>query len=135
MKHPESCREPLDKLLTCKAEESMRYTDQKYYEMDNRASCLLAFQLRKIQASHVVSNIYHSCGTRSSRSKRDHQEEHSSHCSDCRSILKKRHCLSNNDVIVFFLQRSAICRDLNHPVIPNSSIDVPGSTSAAWRMS
>lgn len=49
----------LDKLLTYKAEGAMRFTDQKYYEMGNRASRLLAFQLRKAQASRVVPKIRH----------------------------------------------------------------------------
>lgn len=37
----------------------MRFTGQKYYEMGNRASSLLAFQLRKAQASQKIPTIKH----------------------------------------------------------------------------
>lgn len=45
----------LDKLLTYKAEGALRFSNQRYYEMGNRASRRLAFQLCKAQASRVVS--------------------------------------------------------------------------------
>lgn len=44
-------------LLTYKTEGTLRFTNQRYYEMGNRASRLLAFQLRKAQASRVVPKI------------------------------------------------------------------------------
>lgn len=50
-------RKELDKILTYKAEGALRFTKQKYYEMGNRASRLLGFQLRKTQADRVVSEI------------------------------------------------------------------------------
>ncbi len=52
-------RDRLDELLTFKAEGSLRFTGQKYYEMGNRASCLLAFQLRKAQTNRIISKIKH----------------------------------------------------------------------------
>ncbi|KAJ0059923.1 hypothetical protein NL108_015598 [Boleophthalmus pectinirostris] len=52
-------RNNFDRLMTYKAEGAMRFTNQKYYEMGNRASRLLAFQLRKTQASRVVTKIKH----------------------------------------------------------------------------
>lgn len=52
-------REALDKLLTYKAEGALRFSKQRYYEMGNRASRLLDFQLRKAQASHMVPRIVH----------------------------------------------------------------------------
>lgn len=58
-KQLQSCSEALDKLLTYKAEGDMRYTGQKYYEMVNRASSLLTFQLRKTQASRIIPSIRH----------------------------------------------------------------------------
>lgn len=52
-------RQKLDDLLTYKAEGAVRYTSRKYYEFGNRASWLLAFQLRKAQSSRVVPKIRH----------------------------------------------------------------------------
>jgi len=52
-------RDKLDDLLTFKAEGSLRFINQKYYEMGNRASRLLAFQLRKAQTNRIVSKIKH----------------------------------------------------------------------------
>lgn len=52
-------RAALDDLLTRKAEGALRYTSQRYYEMGNRASRLLAFQLRKDQSSRIVPKIKH----------------------------------------------------------------------------
>lgn len=52
-------RQKLDDLLTYKAEGALRYTSRKYYEFGNRASRLLAFQLRKAQSSRVVPKIRH----------------------------------------------------------------------------
>lgn len=53
MKQLKSCREALDKLLTYRAERAMRFTGQKYYELGNRASHLLAFQQKKKQATRI----------------------------------------------------------------------------------
>jgi len=47
----------LDELLTYKAEGALRFTKQRYYEMGNRASRLLAFQLRKAQTNRIISKI------------------------------------------------------------------------------
>lgn len=44
-------RQQLDEVLTYKAEGALRFTKRKYYEMRNKASKLLAFQLRKAQSS------------------------------------------------------------------------------------
>lgn len=44
-------------MLTYKAEGQLRFTNQKYYEFGNRASRLLAFQLRKSQSNRVVHKI------------------------------------------------------------------------------
>lgn len=52
-------RHELDELLTYKAEGALRFTNQRYYEMGNRASRLLAFQLRKAQSSRTVPKIRH----------------------------------------------------------------------------
>lgn len=49
----------LEEILTYKAEGALRYLNQKYYEKGNRASRLLAFQLRKEQANRVVSKVLH----------------------------------------------------------------------------
>lgn len=52
----------LEKILTVKAEGSLRFTfvkNQRYYEMGNRASRLSAFQLRKTQVNRHVSKIKH----------------------------------------------------------------------------
>ena len=43
--------------MTFKAEGALRYTNRKYYEMGNKASRLLAFQLRKAQSSRTVPKI------------------------------------------------------------------------------
>ncbi len=37
----------------------LRFTKRKYYEMGNKASRLLAFQLRKAQSNRVVPKIKH----------------------------------------------------------------------------
>lgn len=50
-------RKELDKILTYKAEGALRFSNQKYYEMGNRASRLLAFQLRKAQSDRIVHKI------------------------------------------------------------------------------
>lgn len=50
-------RHKLNNLLTYKAEGQLRFTNQKYYEFGNRASRLLAFQLRKLQSNRVVHKI------------------------------------------------------------------------------
>ena len=52
-------RTNLDQLLTYKAEGALRFSKQKYYEMGNRASHLLTFQLCKAQASWVIPKILH----------------------------------------------------------------------------
>lgn len=52
-------RKALDKLLSYKAEGALRFSRQRYYEIGNRASRLLAFQLRKAQASRTISKICH----------------------------------------------------------------------------
>ncbi len=50
-------RQQLDEVLTYKAEGALRYINRKYYEMGNKASRLLAFQLRKAQSSPAVPKI------------------------------------------------------------------------------
>lgn len=45
------CRQELNSLLTYKAEGALRFANQRYYESGNRASRLLAFQLRKAQVT------------------------------------------------------------------------------------
>ncbi len=50
-------KQKLNELLTHKAEGALRFSNQKYYEPGNRASRLLAFQLRKAKASRVVQRI------------------------------------------------------------------------------
>ncbi len=52
-------RKKLDDLLTYKAEGALRFVSRIYYEMSNKANRLLAFQLRKAQASRVVPKIKH----------------------------------------------------------------------------
>lgn len=52
-------RKALDKLPTNKTEGALRFSKQQYYEMGNISSHLLAFQLRKSQASRVVRKIVH----------------------------------------------------------------------------
>lgn len=52
-------RKALDKLLSLKAEGALRFTKQRYYENGNRASRLLAFQLRKAQANRTVAKVIH----------------------------------------------------------------------------
>ena len=51
------CRQQLNDLLTYKAEGALRFTSQKYYEQGNKASRLLAFQLRKAQASRTIQKV------------------------------------------------------------------------------
>lgn len=50
-------RKAFDKLLSLKAEGALRFTKQRYYENGNRASRLLAFQLRKAQANRTVAKV------------------------------------------------------------------------------
>ena len=50
-------RKKLDDLLTYQTEGALRFINRKYYEMGNRASRLLAFQLRKAQSSRTVHKI------------------------------------------------------------------------------
>lgn len=50
-------RKELDDLLTYKTEGALRFINRKYYEMGNKASRLLAFQLRKAQSSRAVHKI------------------------------------------------------------------------------
>lgn len=52
-------RKALGKLLTYKTEGALRFSRQRYYEMGNRASRLLAFQLCKAQANRLVPKIVH----------------------------------------------------------------------------
>lgn len=52
-------RRELDGLLTYKAEGGLRFVNQRYYEKGNRASRLLAFQLRKAQTNGIVTKIRH----------------------------------------------------------------------------
>uniref|UniRef100_A0A3P9KVM4 Reverse transcriptase domain-containing protein n=1 Tax=Oryzias latipes TaxID=8090 RepID=A0A3P9KVM4_ORYLA len=51
------CRQTYNDLLTNKAEGALRFANQRYYESGNRASRLLAFQLRKAQANRSVAKI------------------------------------------------------------------------------
>lgn len=46
--------------LTYKAEGAIRFSKQRYYEIGNSASRLLAFQLQKAQSSRIVTKITHS---------------------------------------------------------------------------
>ena len=57
LKKLKEIRKQLDEALTYKAEGALRYTNRKYYEMGNKASRLLAFQLRKAQSSRAVPKI------------------------------------------------------------------------------
>lgn len=50
-------RTKLDELLTYKAEGALRFINRKYYEMGNKASRLLAFQLKKAQSNRAVPKI------------------------------------------------------------------------------
>lgn len=50
-------RNKLDDLLTYRAEGALRFIDRKFYEFGNKASRLLAFQLKKAQASRIVPKI------------------------------------------------------------------------------
>lgn len=52
-----SLRRQLDQLVTEKIEGSLRFTKQKYYEYGNRASKLLALQLKKQQSSNTVQKL------------------------------------------------------------------------------
>lgn len=52
-------RQKLNDLLTYRAEGMLRFVKRKYYDMGNKASRLLAFQLRKAQLNHVVPKIKH----------------------------------------------------------------------------
>lgn len=54
-----SSRQKLNDLLTYKAEGALRFADQKYYESGNRASRLLAIQLRKAQSNRTIAKILH----------------------------------------------------------------------------
>lgn len=57
LKKLKEVRQQLDEVLTYKAEGAMRYTNRKYYEMGNKASRLLAFQLRKAQSNRAIPKI------------------------------------------------------------------------------
>lgn len=59
LKRLKEVRLKLDEALTYKAEGALRVIDRKYYEMGNKASRLLAFQLRKAQSSRIVPKIRH----------------------------------------------------------------------------
>lgn len=50
-------RNKLDELLTNKAEGALRFIDRKYFDLGNKANKLLAFQLRKAQASRTIPKI------------------------------------------------------------------------------
>lgn len=50
-------RAKLDEILTYKAEGALRFIDRKYYELGNKASRLLSFQLQKAQASRTICKI------------------------------------------------------------------------------
>lgn len=50
-------RDNLDEILTYKAEGALRFIDRKYYELGNKASRLLSFQLQKAQASRTIPKI------------------------------------------------------------------------------
>lgn len=50
-------RRELNSLLSEKIEGNLRFTNQRYYEYGNRASKLLAFQLKKQQSSNIVQKI------------------------------------------------------------------------------
>lgn len=50
-------REKLDDLLTYETDGALRFINRKYYEMGNKASHLLAFQLRKEQSDRTVHKI------------------------------------------------------------------------------
>lgn len=52
-------RQKLDQLLTFKAEAALRSVNQNYYEKSNRASKLLAYQLRKKQSERIITKIRH----------------------------------------------------------------------------
>lgn len=52
-------RAALENILTYKAEGALRFSKQRYYEMGNRASTLLAFLLHKAQANHLVFKVVH----------------------------------------------------------------------------
>lgn len=59
LKELKEVKQKLDEILTHKAEGALRYIKRNYYEMGNKASRLLAFQLRKDQASRIVPKIRH----------------------------------------------------------------------------
>lgn len=46
-----------DDLSTYKTEGSLRFINREYYEMTNRASHMLAFQLRKVQSNRKIHKI------------------------------------------------------------------------------
>lgn len=50
-------RKKVDDLLTYITEGGLRFINRKYYQMGNKASRLLAFQLRKMQSSRTVHKI------------------------------------------------------------------------------
>ena len=50
-------RQQLDDMLTYKAEGALRFANREYYEWGNRASRLLAFQLRKAQSNRTINKI------------------------------------------------------------------------------
>lgn len=57
-KNLKEVRQQLDEVLTYKAEGALRYANSKCYEMGNKASRLLAFQLRKAQSSRFSSEFH-----------------------------------------------------------------------------
>lgn len=57
LKKLKETKQQLDEVLTHKAEGSLRYISRKYYEMGNKSSRLLAFQLRKAQSNRIVAKI------------------------------------------------------------------------------
>lgn len=64
-------RQRLDELLTYKAKGAIRFSRQRYYEMSNRASRLLVFQLQKAQSSRVIAKIIHPKSKESMTSPKD----------------------------------------------------------------
>lgn len=52
-------RQKPDELLTQKAEGALRFIGQRCYEMVNRTSWLLTFQLSRAQTNKIVSKIQH----------------------------------------------------------------------------
>lgn len=55
----EENRAKLDEIITYKTETALRFIDRKYYQLGNKASRLLSFQLQKAKASRIVPKIKH----------------------------------------------------------------------------